>query len=279
MFSTRFNENILRASRKLQERRTVATAAGDVSGSRYTSALLQDYQNHAIRRLLLERMSALGVERFAAAIPEYVSTTPELTLTGESTPIPADCWLVESVWSAGKRFYRVPEASIARVKAGADPLIVPSADESYFFQEGGLIHFLPALASAKVFVRYVRAHVDLVVTESPSDLGFVNIAPGTYTAATKVFTVTLNHALTSADVNSPFLFYDGTTVYSGFILSVASGGVFVGAGDMLPAVDKAVTTILIASTTPGDIVLADSFDPQIVALMVEAAREDFVHNP
>ena len=96
MITTRFNTNILTAARKLQASRTVATAAGDAS-QRLTSARLADYENTAIRRILLEEYSSLGIPGFVATLPWYVRTSPEVIVTGQPTDLPADGWMVESV--------------------------------------------------------------------------------------------------------------------------------------------------------------------------------------
>lgn len=273
MITTRFNNNILRAARKLQSRRSTASAAGD-AGERYTSARLTDYENDAIRRIMLEDLTLLGVSNFSERFPWLTSTTPEIAVTGTSTPLPADGWRVASVFGAGKKFRHAPDASVAGILAGIEKVLAPTAEEPVFWQEGDNVIFRPSLSAEVLQMRYVRRHVDLVVLDSPAVSGKINLAPGTFTAATKTLTVTMNVPFSAADVNKPFSFYDGAVVYDGYILSVTGAGVFIAGGDALPSVNKSVVTMLVSDSSPGDVRLPDSYDPRIVAYMVEAALAD-----
>lgn len=274
MITTRFNANILKAARALQSRRTTATAAGD-AGERYTSARLSDYQNHAIRRILLEELAAAGsVRGLTERLPWYVSTTPSVAVSGASTPVPADGWLVESVTGALKKFRHAPDRTVAGILAGTEKVLVPTAAEPVWWQEGLSVIFRPSLDAEVLSLRYIRRHVDLVVLDSPAAGGKINLAPGAFTAATRTLTVTMNVPFAAADVNKPFSFYDGTVVYDGFILSVAGATAVVAGGDALPAVNKSVVTMLVSDSSPGDVLLPDIYDPRIVAYMVEAALND-----
>lgn len=273
MITTRFNTNILTAARKLQASRTVATAAGDAS-QRLTSARLADYENTAIRRILLEEYSSLGIPGFVATLPWYVRTSPEVIVTGPPIDLPADGWMVESVVAAGVKFRHALPHQIAGILAGTERVLVPSAAEPVWWQEEGFVQVRPALVATPVTLRYIRRHEDLAVLDSPATSGKINLAPGTYVAATKTITVSMNVALSSADINKRFSFYDGAIVYDGFVVSVPETTALIAGGDALPSVNKTVVTLLLSDNSPGDILLPDSYDPRIVAYMVEAALTD-----
>jgi len=275
MITTRFNTNILVTARKFQGKRTTATPTGD-PGERLSSARLADYENQAIRRILLENYIATGSPAaFAEKIPWYVKTTLGVVFNGTSAPLPADGWMVESITTPdGKKFRRALQHQVAGILSGTERILVPTADEPVFWQEENSIFFRPSLSAEAVVVRYIRRHEDLAVLDSPSTSGRINLIPGTFTVATRTIVVNLNAALTVADVNKPFSFYDGLKVYDGFILSVTNGTTFTAGGDALPAADAAVATILISDVSPGEILLPDTYDPQIVAYMIEAAQTD-----
>ena len=90
MATTQFNLNILSAARKLKDARTTADASSD-TGKRYSSALLSDYQNRAVRDLLTETYAKLGAD-FGSAIPEYMKTSGALSLVSGSVAKPSDAW-------------------------------------------------------------------------------------------------------------------------------------------------------------------------------------------
>ena len=153
-------------------------------------------------------------------------------------------------------------------------MLVPTLDEPVWWQEWGSVLFRPSLSAEVLSMRYIRRHIDLVVLDSPATSGKINLAPGTFTAATKTLTAAMNVAFTSADINKPFSFYDGAIVYDGYILSVTGATVIIAGGDALPSLNKAVVTILVSDSSPGDVLLPDIYDPRIVAAMVETALSD-----
>ena len=57
-------------------------------------------------------------------------------------------------------------------------------------------------------------------------------------------------------------------------MSVPETTALIAGGDALPSVNKTVVTLLLSDNSPGDILLPDSYDPRIVAYMVEAALTD-----
>ena len=181
MITTRFNTTILTAARKLQASRTVATAAGDAS-QRLTSARLADYENTAIRRILLEEYSSLGIPGFVATLPWYVRTSPEVIVTGPPIDLPADGWMVESVVAAGVNFRHALPHQIAGILAGTERVLVPSAAEPVWWQEEGFVQVRPALVATPFTLRYIRpARTRGLIA---GDIRKDQSAPGTYVAAT-----------------------------------------------------------------------------------------------
>ena len=288
MATTRFNANILAASRRLQQNRTQAGPAGD-SGNRYTSARLSDYQNRAIRDLVRAGFEK-GADLFALRFPQMLKTSDLIAVDGLSTlAIPSSVWLIVDAWLESKKLKRIPDHRIADVRSGVDRLIVPSATEPAYYIENGGTYFLPAPATGNLYYRFVQEHTDIVVSTAASGVGNKNTANGTFTAATKTLTAAMTIAFASADVGKRVIFstVNGigglTGVYESLIYSQTSATAVVlgGSGDYLPIADETVSAVLVSDYTPdiSDIILSRYEDGAIIDLMVQYAMQDKALQP
>lgn len=155
MATTKLNAIILAAARLLKTPRTDPTA--DVNP--YTSALLTEYANRAIRDLLLDNFIKLGIDAFSEAFPEYMKTTgAALVLTSGKTSKPTDAFQVVNLYNT-VNFLRLEQKDVVEVKLGVHPIIIPSAVMPVFYQEGEDIYTL-GLTTGSVYARYIEVPAD-----------------------------------------------------------------------------------------------------------------------
>lgn len=283
MATTIFNNNILRAAKILKEARTLATDDGD----RYSSAMLADYQNRAVRSLITEMVESLGVPMFADKFPEYIATSGVLTLVSGLVALPSDCYRVidVAVDDYSTYFDALDQADVVSVKTGRDGLVVPVFAEPVHYQEGSRLYTL-GITSGTIVVRYIRLHVDMSPITAATGNGFIysisaNIS---YTAATRTLLIESDIGMDSGDVNKLVTFNTASIVYAARIDSVTTElapdkTFLVLRGDGLPAGDIAALTILnvlVSDVDPdaNDLKLNEAHSSEIVRRMVELATLD-----
>ncbi|GEM_PF-6769254 len=283
MATTRFNNNILLAARRLQDVRTDPSPTGD-SGRRHKSALLQDYQNRAIREIIFDAYKSLG-RGFGSMIPEYVRTSGILTVSGAQATRPADSWIVTELIDSAKtlKFVPISDDEVFDVTVGKRTLIVPSNSRPCFYQEGDKVVILPSSTSITgVIARYIRVHQDIVVNTSLStDGNYLLTAPAAWTAATRQLTATMGFPFAIADINKLIMFKNAGIVYSGRIEAWISAVIVTVIGDGLPTGNlAAVDTVLVGDNSPdaSDLILKATWDSVIVDKMVQYATLDAVRN-
>jgi hypothetical protein len=169
MPTTRFNNNILQMSRRLNDPRTDASSSGD-TGAVYTSAILAGYQNQAIRNLIKDQFLKVGELGIAAVFPELVRLSSALTLTTSGTQgsvaVPSDCWLVITLRNSGatKEFRKVIDIhDLNRMVTGEHAFLNPTAARPYFFELSGSI-YTRGIYSGDVVAIYLQSPADVVVT-------------------------------------------------------------------------------------------------------------------
>jgi hypothetical protein len=275
MATTRFNNVILAAARRLQDGRSSAGS----DGVRYTSALMAEYANRALREIGRGLWERYG-EKVAEAAPELVKESGALTLSAAGVvALPADVLAVLEVAEAdyGLTLFRVPQSRILSVKAGKDGAIVPSVTRPVWWIEGTDLHVLPVTYQETVVVRYVMEHTDIAVLTTAAGNGNFNTAQGTYTAATRVLAATMNANFVAGDVNKRVMFRSATVVYEGRIESRTGNGTVVLVGDGLPAGDvAAVIDVMVSDVSPEvtDIKLGAYLDGEVVERMVAMGLKD-----
>lgn len=279
MATTKFNNNILLAARRLKDRRTDASVNGD-TGQRYSSALLTNYQNKAIKELLREKFAEIGAAEFMRAFPELVKTSGVLTLTAGVVAKPSDAFLVIDLDSSdyAVHFDVLEQSEVQRVRSGADPLKAPSATLPVFWDENGSINTL-GLTTGSVVARYIVKPDDLAVITSAAGNGKKNSANGQYTTATKLLQATMSTGFASGDENRVVMFYDNAAgkVYYGTIASVKDADEVYLSGDGLPAADIAagnVTIVLMEQLQDADVKLNALWFGNIVDRMVQYGLAD-----
>jgi len=159
-----FDQNILAASRRLQDLRTDPSPAGD-PGHRYTSALLTYYQNAAVRDLLTETLKAKG-DDIGSIFPEYMKSAQQ-ALTSNSFATPTDLWLLTqmTIPATGVNVYPIKQDEVLFVTQGLNPLIQLTANNPGFYQEGQSVILYPAATypqTNSVQLRYFINYVDIV---------------------------------------------------------------------------------------------------------------------
>lgn len=287
MASTRFNNNILVAARRLQQNRSVAGPGGD-TGNRYTSARLSDYQNRAIRDLIKAKYDA-APEVFPLRYPQMMKTSDPFTINALTRiAIPSDVWLVTELWLGSLKFKKVPDHRIGDVLSGVDRLIVPSVNEPAFFTENGYMYFLPDTGlTGEVKYRFVKEHADIAVNTAASGVGNKNTANGAFTVATKQLTAAMSIAFADSDVGKKIIFatVNGigtlTGVYESLIFAKVSATEVTIGGDYLPTANEIVSTVLVSDYTPelSDIQISKYDDGAIIDLMVGLATTDQAAKP
>lgn len=141
-YSPRFAANIITAARRLHDNRTVAESSGDGT-LRYSSDLLRQYQNMAIRDLVKDLYLQHGAN-VDSVIPELVSESGDITLTNNAGNMPADGWIIlEASKNDYTLYYEKIDTNPLKVKNNRDPLIQPTASRPYFYQVGKTLQVLP----------------------------------------------------------------------------------------------------------------------------------------
>lgn len=285
MATTKFNANIIEAARRLKSARTSAGPSED-STKKYSSALLTQYENRAVRDLLKELYEALGDKGFGDVVPEYIATSPALTLASGIVAKPADAWHITDLLKSDRtvKFHKIPSLEVENVRSGQDGLIVPSATRPVFWEEGPNIYTL-GLTTGDVIARYVKTHQDITVITDAAGNGtiYTTAANLTWTAATKTVAIAAISIFSSADVNKLLIFRTSSIVYIGTIQSVTEvGGTttnLVLSGDGLPAGNIAAPNIIelvMSDVGPGatDLKLADNHFGNIIDRMVAFGLAD-----
>jgi hypothetical protein len=169
MANPRFQANIIIASRRLQDGRTIETISED-TGKRWTLAELEDYQNRAIRNLIRDTFNELG-EAFGSKLPELVATAGSTAIVGGSFARPAGAFRVISARTAtGSTLLRMlpPNENPDKVRTGKS-VIHPGLTNPYFYEEGDKVFVLPSSFAVNVFPRYIQAWVSMVLSDDPDD--------------------------------------------------------------------------------------------------------------
>ena len=294
MPTTRFNSNIVLASRRMKVIRADAGPGSD-SGSRFTSQMWSDYENRAIRDLITAEYTA---GRISQTMPEYVKETAPFQITG-SILYPGSVLKTPEQWhflelmytgTTGNPLMFSPlKRDVLRITNGLDGLVIPSYTHPVFWEEAGRLFVSPGLFGAlswNVIGRYVMTHQDITVNTSPTDNGSFSAIPGgttlSYTSSIKTLAAMMNTPLTIADVNKRIFFWDSVRVYAGLIDSVTpffASQTLVLKGDGLPLGDVPnVLGIVVSSLSPdtNDIILNNAWDGPIVDRMVDLAQMDSI---
>lgn len=260
MATTKFNAIILAAARRLKTPRAAATT--DVEP--YTSAILTEYANRAVRDMLTEHLKGMGEARFAEFFPEYVKESGALALSTGVTAKPSDALLVLDVVNDTKtlKFYKLAQPSVQSVRAGIDKLIVPSATRPVFFEENALIQTL-GVTTGNIIARYIQTHQDISPIITAAGNGNFNTAAGSWTASSRTLAATMNAAFVAGDMNKRIMFRSATVVYAGWIERQVTAGSVVVRGDGLPT----------ANITAGNVidVMVSDLDPDASDLKLNAA--------
>jgi len=166
----RFNQNILGAARRLKDQRTDATGSGDtdVNGNsfRYSSVLLSEYQNRAIKDIVEESLASLGRNQFQKVMPEMVQQQGlQLSAGGSTATRPSDCLsILEMVEPAGIRT-RI-DVDVLKITNQLDQLNSVDSTDLWYVDGGTDILFYPPVTSTAPSMRYVRVHPTLDATSN-----------------------------------------------------------------------------------------------------------------
>lgn len=175
-YSPRFGANILHAARKLHDNRAVAEASGDGT-LRYSSAILCQYQNLAIRDIIREQYLQ-HQEKLIKVMPEMVIESADITLSSGLGTLPTDCWVVlEAAKSDYSIYYTKIDQDVLKVKASRDPLLAPSSSKPAFYQIGLQIQVLPTSVTGPARAFYVRQPAD-VATDAAGEVPLANVWDG-----------------------------------------------------------------------------------------------------
>jgi hypothetical protein len=276
MATTRFNNNILAAARRMKDVRATANASDD-TGKRYTTAIWTEYQNRAIKDLILETYLA-GPKQFPDVMPEIVKTSANITITAGVGDFPSDAWLfIDLAKNDYSVYIHKIFGDVTAVLAARHGTIVPSATEPYFYEELRKLYVLPS-AAYTVKGRYILTPAEIVVVTSSGN-GNYSTADGNYTASTKTLVVTMNSAFVTADTGKHIIIMDNGTfkVHFAHIASVTNGTTVVLEGDGAPTTDMSADAhVLVADTNPttDDIRVSSIWDSNIVDRMVAYALQD-----
>jgi hypothetical protein len=279
MATTRFNNNIVVTSRRLQDARATAAAIAD-TGRRYKSADLEDYQNRVIRDIIKERWVQVGVS-FGDLFPELVKTSSLLTPAAGVIAKTTDMWRVLQLFNEDKTLFidRIPDADVGDVIAGRS-LIRPTVTTPVFYEERNTVSILPTTFAEDVYARYVISHPDIQVLVGAAGAGNFNTLDGSFTFATKTLIITMDSVFTVSDVNKPLIITDDNDAnYFGHIASFVNATTVVLIGDGLPTADKPITTVKVADVSDvTDILLDKEWDGEIQDRMVKLAILDAREN-
>jgi hypothetical protein len=285
--TTYLNNLILATARKLKDERTSA-ASSDDTGHVYSSALLTEYANRAVRNYLAAELNSLGIKAFARKYPEYVKQSSALSLSSGSVAKPADALFVFDLVLSdlSLRFDPISQENVAQALAGEAGLGAPSATHPGFYEESGNIKTL-GVTSGTVLARYISVHPDLAVITTATSVGIIytTAANLTWTAATKLLTVDGElHLFDTIDpTNQIIQFWKSGVVYTGRVSSyhITIGGdaeVYV-QGEALPASDITPSSLLgLAISGHGpeadDLKLNEHWHGEILERMVQMGQAD-----
>jgi len=286
MSTERFNDNILRAARRLGDARTYADSSDDTN-RRFSSARLSLHQNNAIRNIVEQCFKTLA-GGFGELVPEYLRTSDNnIPITGGYIVKPADLnHVIEVYFTDGSyKFHRVPASQVIDVVAGKHGTILPTLTNPYYYEYLDRIYVLPSAIATAVSIRYVKNHDDITVSVGVADTGkYLSTAPGAFVYSTKELTATMSSVFTSDDVNRKFMMRGrlkpaGATskIYNGYIQRFVSTKKVILAGDGLPTSDEILDVyefLVSYSGSTTDIELAKFWDDDIVNIMVANAIND-----
>lgn len=175
-YSTRFGANIMTAARRLHDARTAPESSAD-STNRYTSDLLRQYQNTAIRDIIREQYLQFK-NKLMQILPEMVFESADITLSSGLGTLPTDCWVVlEACKSDYSVYYTKIDQDVLKVKASRDVMLAPSASKPAFFQTGLSIQVLPTSVTGPAHAFYVRQPAD-VALDSTGEVPIANVWDG-----------------------------------------------------------------------------------------------------
>lgn len=279
MATTKLNQIILEAARRLKDERSDPSSGGD-AGASFNSALLQRYANRSVRDFLLGQYGQLGEKMFPLLFPEYLKTSGNLSLVSGSVIKPTDAWYIVSLITSDLvvKYEKLKPEEVDAVRTGKAGLLNATSVHPKFWEEGETIKTLPA-TNATVVARYIKTHQDIVVSTAAVGNGNYRVGGGTWTAATKTLTATMISAFVSGDVNKRLMFKDAATgiVYLGYIGSITNPTTVVLHGDGLPGANiTSVDQALVSDLDPdgNDLILNQYWHGEIVNRMIELAMAD-----
>jgi hypothetical protein len=265
--TARFNQNIIVAANRVQDRRTDPSALGD-TGRRYKSLDWQAYQNRAIREIIFDTFKALGA-KFGNMVPEYMRTSGDLPVIANRTVRPVDAWIVtEAMDTAHKaRVQVLGDDEIIDVIVGKNTLITPTDKRPVLYQEGdGLIILPKPTAITAIVARYIKVHQDIVVNISTTSAGnFLNVGFANYTSATRQLQGVMLIPFADTDIIESRVDADTVVLTPG---SVPPGSV------------ATIDQVLVSDNSPddNDLILKPTWDSQIIDKMVQYASQDASRN-
>jgi hypothetical protein len=270
MATVKFNSIVTELFQRLKDPITQANANGSI----YTNALVCYHLNRSIRDFLIEKIVTLKKD-FPEVFPEYIKIGSQIALTSGSVPKPSDCFTVLDLnVPSGVKFTKVDQFRVNDIINGFEPVIIPSASNPIFWEEGANIKTY-GLTSGNVIPRYIVLHND--ISPLVSVLGNWNTVSGTYTAATQTLAATMYYALSAANINNPVMFRSATASYQGIVASAPSAGSVILRGDGLPTTDIAtVVQILMSTTIPdsSDLYLSPYWYGEIVERAIQYILQD-----
>lgn len=238
MATTLFNNIILAAASRVKDARTSALASDD-GNKRYSSAQWAKYLNTSIRDLLIENIQKYDLEMFSDIFPEYVKTGGNVTILANSSggyfAKPSDCFTMMDLRVSTLFIRRIKSEKIQQILTDRDPLIVPSAAEPIFYQEGASVYVL-GISSGSATPRYIKTHQDIVPTTGSAGNGKYCTTPdvATWTVATRrLNAATMNIAFDANDVGKKIVVVDkaNSVIFDGIIDSYISASSVTISGD------------------------------------------------
>jgi len=278
MATTNTNNLILAIARRLKDARISADPSDD-AGKRFSSKLLTEYLNKAIRDFLVDKFITFGEKGFMEMFPEYVKTGTSITLTNGVVPKPYDAFTVVDLRQGNIKFRKIRQDAVNDVILGIDPLIIPSSNSPVFYEENGNIYTL-GITSGSVIPRYIKTHTDLVVSTASSGNGKYSTSPNSISYDVSTSTIsgaTMNTPFSSSDVNKRIMFNTNSAVYTGVISSYISSISVTISGDNLPSQNinaGGILSLLVADNDINDITINPYWYGEIIERAVVLANED-----
>jgi len=160
MATPRFNQNIIEASRRVQDPRTVASEA-DTPNHTYTAQMWQDWENLVLRQFVIEKSDATGAA-FQHLFPELIKSSNSLAIASGMVQTPPDAFRVLQVLKddLSRIFDRGTPEELAALQTGRE---IVFDGEGRFFQEGTNILLFPANLTGGVIAKYILTHTDIVI--------------------------------------------------------------------------------------------------------------------